>query len=45
LARYVRTPTWFYPVKRAGRLYPGIPEFDEFFLLRCERDYGPLLRA
>jgi hypothetical protein len=41
-AVYSRTPTWFYPVKLDGRLYPDLPEFDEFFLLQCERDYGLL---
>jgi len=45
LAQSSRTPTWFYPAKLGGRLYPALPEFDEFFLLQCERDYGPLLRT
>jgi hypothetical protein len=43
LAQSSRTPTWFYPVMLGGRLYPALAEFNEFFLLQCERDYGPLL--
>jgi hypothetical protein len=43
IAQSSRTPIWFYPVKLDGRFYPALPEFDKFFLLQCERDYGPLL--
>ncbi len=39
LAEADREPVWFYPVKMGGRIYPEVPEFEEYRSAQYELTY------